>query len=124
MWDPARRSPFVRERQFSAHCPEFAQAQSTGSIRWQRQLPGLGINGLVPLPGGDFLWLISLRDRAVTVDGTTVEDGCGYRARIAAADGAASGIRPVCKCRTGSAVSDAAGDIYVADDGSVSALAN
>jgi outer membrane protein assembly factor BamB len=69
-----------------------------GSVRWERELSGRWFDGVAALPGGDVLWMAGLEDRVDTVDGTTVEDGCGYITQLAAADGSASHIRPMCDC--------------------------
>lgn len=69
-----------------------------GAVRWERELSGRWFASLIALPGDDVLWIAGLEDRVDTVDGTTIEDGCGYITRLAAADGSASRIRAMCEC--------------------------
>lgn len=100
-----------------------------GSVRWERELSGRWFASLVALPGADVLWIAGLEDRVDTVDGTTVEDGCGYITRLAAADGSASHIRPMCDCAVDAvATADPSGRAYLGlpdtsgDGGSVAAF--
>lgn len=99
-----------------------------GSVRWEREVSGRWFASLVALPGGDVLWIAGLEDRVDTVDGTTVEDGCGYITRLAAADGSASHIRPMCDCAVDAvATADPSGRAYLGlpdsgDGGSVAAF--
>ncbi|HEU5054974.1 MAG TPA: PQQ-binding-like beta-propeller repeat protein [Kofleriaceae bacterium] len=100
-----------------------------GSVLWENALSGRWFDGLAALPGGDVLWMAGLEDRVDTVDGTTVEDGCGYITQLAAADGSASRIRPMCDCALDSvATADPTGRAFLGvpdtsgDGGSVAAF--
>jgi outer membrane protein assembly factor BamB len=100
-----------------------------GALRWERELPGRWYASLVALPGDDLLWMSGLEDRVDTVAGMTIEDGCGYITRLAAADGATSNIRVMCDCAIdGVATADPGGRAFLAtpdiagDGGSVAAF--
>lgn len=101
-----------------------------GAVLWENVLSGRWFDGIAALPGGDVLWMAGLEDRVDTVDGTTVEDGCGYITRLAAVDGSASHIRPMCDCGIDAvATADPSGRAFLAlpdltdeAEGSVSAF--